>query len=465
MKIIDGYGEVEPDLWVFDNAAIYKGKEYKADKDNIVWVPGRKTDGIRTITCNQVVRVELPKKCFSLEEVIENLCKFWNQPRLVWLMLGYASATIFFRPIAELLHCFAVFFAYGPTDRGKTYLARVLTSLCGGTNIISPTGDSTAIGMKRHLSRTYSIPVVSNEFKGAINENIIRSLFDLDPHLMGIKSMDSRTLETSYHTSGLMTAKYAPREKDVVNRCIMVDLHDFYHKKDKQHKIDFINYFGKRERNAGFLKAVLKSDAQSRVINEINDMRSFIIDRIPEIESRQLECYSVVFGSLYAVGRALGLREIFEKFHFPSPNPDNLVEILQEMHYGTTELMQGNEEMTSFFELIDLLMNQGKLQYEAMVGKDKKKKKYLRIHLPSVLQEVKKEEALSGVYYKKLAVRTSRDISKILKITLGVKTDKLTSVNGRTRRHHTIYISDIKRVFGYDFTQTQRVEPEKEKKE
>lgn len=452
MKLIDGYGEIESGLWVWDNAAILDGREHKADKDNIIWLPGRNTDGIRTTTCNELLRVELPEDCDDLETIISNLCKYWQMPRLVWLMLGEACASIFFRPITAWMHCFVVCFAHGPTERGKTFWAKVLTSLCGGADIKTPSGDSTAIGLRRHLSRTFSIPVVSNEFKGAVNENIIRSLFDLDPHIMGIKSMDKRTLDTAYHSSGIMTAKYAPREKDVINRCIMVDFHNFHQKKGKEYKKEFNEYYANKRRNAGFIKAVLNSGAEKNVIREINNMKSFIIDGIPDIESRQLDCYSVIFGSLYAVGKALKLREIFEKCNFASPNPDNLIGILKELHYGTEDIMKGSEEMTTFFELTAHLMTQGRLDGMAIIGQDTQKRKdYLRIHLPSVLQEVKKEEARSGVYMKKLAERSSNDISRTLKVTLGVSTATLTTINGVSKRHHTIYLDDINRVFGCDF--------------
>jgi len=448
IKIIDGYGNVMKDLWIFDNAAIYKNDVIKADKSGLIWIDGLGVKGIRTTTSRHGTQFNVPDEYFSVEYIIEKLVEFYYEPMMIWPMIGYATATIYFKEISRKLGCFPPFLLWGPKQSGKTRYANIIKSMCGAGTLSAPSAESSIPGVRRFIARTHSFPAVMNDFQGHEREKMMCSFFDLDPFFMGKRTSDTQTTSMGFNSSGILTAIKTPEREDVISRLLMVDFHKF--EKDMTLGSEFLQFFydGVMEgKNFGFFYDMLCAEMEEDVVPTIQKVTKAFMMRLGNIDTRQQTILGIIAGAFLTACDALNLYDIFEKLEAEVPNEDNIVEVFKELAGLQTRLMSERKEMRNFFEILNGLFLRDKLEDFIKIDEDTDSRKFIAFNLSGVFPVVKREDNYTG---NNLRGITQSYVSNQLKVDFGV-TSKTGSINAKHMRLHSIYLHALKSKYGYDF--------------
>jgi len=452
IEIIDGYGNVKPNLWVADNGVIWKGEIIKADEDGISWIKNSnfEVEGFRTSTVNDIKSLDIPDELWSVKEIIERIHYLYSDTKLVWPLLGFATASIYFKKIAGTMGQFPVAYCYGEWGEGKTGWAEICASLAGGL-IPAPSGESTVKGIHRSLSRRHSIPTVLNDAGGASKEAMVCSLFDLDPYVMGRRTTDSRTKGIGYNSPGIITSTRSMEREDALSRCVIINFNSY--SKDDSKASEFRDFWTEgfeHGKNFGFLVELLKSEAEEYIIENIDltqrALAEISAERGQKISARQIQVFGVLYGAFLTACDALDLWTIFDRLNMEVPDKKSISKSFGNLSLETNELIQEQEELNKFFRYIETLYHNNRLKTILRDGFDSEGE-HIVFHLGSLISEIQKEDRMVGS--RKLQGLSYGYFKSQIERTFGVESEP-TSINGKSVRGYRIYIKQLREA-GIDF--------------
>ena len=308
IKLVDGYGEVEPGLRVFDNACIYDGKLYKADKDGITWINKGIHEGIKTTSVKSRDSLKFPEKYDTSLELVAKCAHYYNKAMVIPL-IGFATYSIFFRQVTEQYSISPILFCTGPSTRGKTLYGNICQALAGAGQYkeIMPNYRATSNALIRIACRCHSIPILLDEFRNNNDrEEMARAWFNLSPKLLAQKTNDLQTHSFEFNSPAVMASIQLPSAEDVLNRMLVVDFITFTPK-----YTDFNFFFDDcytNNKGAGFMLELVKLKADKSIIKNIEACKQEFALEIKN--PRMLLVASIIGGSYITAHKALKLDEI-----------------------------------------------------------------------------------------------------------------------------------------------------------
>lgn len=452
VKIFDGYGRVEDNLWIFDNAAIHQGKAYYADENGITWIKDGDYEGVRTVSYGQGKQLRLPNNPFGSKYIIEQLFRFYPV-NFAWIAIGYATATIFFREIVNEFGVFPILFCWGSTEKGKTFYADIIKSMTGAGMMDDPNAENTtAKGALREACRLHCMAIVLNEFKGQHKEELIRAWYNLNPQIRAKKSNDLRTEKTNFNSAGIMTNIFLPKAEDVINRLMVVDFHTFTPDVSLKTAHDKWKNEGERmkNRNAGFLVDILNSNCRDILMKAINDGMNSFIDTGKISDPRFLSTISIIGGCFVAAYRSLGMKKIFNDLGIDPPDNDSLLNVFIESVEKASSEKSASSAGYFFFEYAQNLLIKGHLKSCLRMEEDPDNSEYfIEMHVPSVLQEIK-QEARRSHGATPLDMVSARDITRVLREDFKA-THRSSTINDNRYQVYRVYTRRISEKTGIVF--------------
>jgi len=448
IKMVDGYGNLWEDYWVFDNGIIRDGIIIPSDGKGVTWLENLR-QGISTVTSNNTKQVRIPevKDIFNIDQLIENFHNFYED-KLLWLAFGFAAATFCFRTLANRLGFFPILFLHGPKQSGKTTLAELISQLCGGGLVQTPSAQSSSKGIYRTVSRNHSLSVVINEFGGVSREALIVAFYDLDPYVTAAKSTDSRTNAYDINSSCILTSINCPRREDLLSRLITVDFHSVNKKQDKLFEFTQFYHDGmQRGGNIGFLKALSALRGfPEKTWNTIQKLQKSISCNVQGVDSRQVMNLSVILGSFISVYQSLGMKEKFNELGIITPTEASVRDVFYELASTTNTLMNEQHTMRYFFEVVDSLMATRDLYNLCDIDEVENT---LIMYLPATYGKVLEKDRRTGA--DRLEGFAKGYIARQLKTDLNLDSPSTSRHAGESRRWYRIPLDDIYRIYGVEF--------------
>jgi DNA primase catalytic core len=448
IKMVDGYGNLWDDYWVFDNGIIRNGEVISSDTKGVTWLEHLRY-GVSTITSNNTKQVRIPeqKNIYSTDRLIELFHDFYED-KLIWLAFGYATATFCFRTLANRLGFFPILFLHGPKQSGKTTLAELISQLCGGGLVPTPSQNSSSKGIYRTVSQNRSMSIVLNEFQGLSRESLIVAFYDLDPYVIAAKSTDGRTISYDINSSCILTSINCPRRDDLLSRLITVDFHSVMKDQQKLHAFTQFYHDGMQMGgNIGFLKALSAENGfQERTWNTIQKLQKDITKNVQGVDSRQVMNLCVVLGSFLSAYHSLNMRSKFEELGIMTPKESNVRDIFYELASTTNTLMDEQHTMRYFFELVESLVMTRELTDLCEISEMDDE---LVMYLPATHGKVLEKDKRTGA--NRLDGFAKGYFARQLKTDLDLGSPKPSRFNGENRRWYRIPLDNIKNVYGVEF--------------
>jgi len=233
----------EDTIWI-DNEG------YKIDKTDMIFISDREIDLIKIWECfNQL---------YDMQAV---------------LIIGYAIATMFFQQYMKLEKHFPLLYVLAGSGRGKNGLTDLICSLFGLNESlvnINCAGNSTKIGVESKSLLLHNLPLVLNELTED-HFDFIKSRYDGQGSVKYNEKSSNQISERSVNGSTVITTVVEPLDKQIISRCIFVDLDSTELQKEffdkvREESVDF----------SGFMLRIIKDISFQEIMDSVCEFRKEI---------------------------------------------------------------------------------------------------------------------------------------------------------------------------------------------
>ena len=457
------YGNISPGIWLFDNGVIKDGEILRADQDGIVWMPYQGHEGIRTARQTEaededVLEQLIPEEYFSLREIIDNTLKFYPI-EMAMVMIGYAAATFCRTKIARYFSCFSHLLMKGDSDAGKTKALNLVRSWLNAAEAPTDTCDTTSKAFMRHIAAFINMPLELTEYVSKF-EGVMKNIYDQNLYSKAKNTGGNETTNPVVNTSVIFTCEHTPTGKSLINRCMILDFDEFkYDPKARGDYDEFWDQCVNERKGFGFLLELCKSDITDHILKRIKELGQALVrdKRIRKGSSRLINTYAIVFGAFSAVynlpNHRAYMRDRF-KIGGKELSLDYVIDIIAEMVRKSTQMIEGQDTLQTFFGLTNTLYNAGPLRDLIQLLPTKEVPDKVRFHLGDVFNIVIQHDNRGKQMLKNI---TMTDISKRIreKYDVVAKSDKYF---GENKSCYTLPYASLANEFHATFMPVDRID-------
>jgi len=238
---------------------------------------------------DQIIISENP---LALGKIAQQLFQLYGNKAIV--MLGFATASLFFQQFMKLKKHFPLLYLKGASGHGKSCIAELNCKLSGmdeSLYIINFAGNSTIIGSEIKAVRLNNLPIVFNEFTED-KSDLVKSRFDGHGSSKFTGKTSSNLSERPVNNPTIVTTVVNPHDKQIITRSVFVDLDEIEMKKSVFDEVraassDF----------SGFIVKIIQSLSIDILVNQVDRF----VQMIGKTEEpRILDNYSLIGGSFMA---------------------------------------------------------------------------------------------------------------------------------------------------------------------
>lgn len=221
-------GEIEPNLWLFQNGVITNGR-YVAprDADGLTWI-GRRGYEMAELEGQPRLLRDDPEAVRTLGkphlELLELLFKNQQRP-IAWLALGWGLATLFSRVLFARFKCFPILYCMGEAGSGKTTMARWLMNGFFGIDTQGKPMMSTEKSQYRLLAKRCSMAAWFDEFRETrdMSRHITAfcSVYNRQPYSRAKRTGGLETDSVPVRGSLLLGGVVPPKDDQLLSRVLL----------------------------------------------------------------------------------------------------------------------------------------------------------------------------------------------------------------------------------------------------
>lgn len=276
-----GFGQVTPDIFHLGNKVIINGK-ISGFKDTI-WI------GDRGFSLNKTDKIKVTKRNDEFKYIWNYFYGLYGMQAI--LILGFAVATLFFQQFLKERDFFPLLYIRAASGRGKSCLAQLICSLFGLNDslaTINCAGNSTKVGIEEKSLLLNNLPLVLNE---ATEEDFsyLKSRYDGQGSVKYHPDKPGSILERSVNGSTIITTVVKPFDKQIISRCVFIDLDQIQMEKELFDKVR-----AKLEDLSVFAPVLLKQLSFKDILNEVDKCRDKY--KLDIKEPRILDNYNLLAG-------------------------------------------------------------------------------------------------------------------------------------------------------------------------
>jgi hypothetical protein len=216
-------------------------------------------------------KIQVSANPFSPDVIWGKMFKLYGMDAV--LLTGFATATCFFKTIMKKHGSFPPLFVQGGSGRGKTRIAEFCTYMFGldpsySTINISTTATKPGIETKSLLFN--NLPIIFNELDDD-HFKIFKSRYDGQGSVKFDENSSNNLKERSVNGSTIVTTVVKPYDKQIISRCIFVDMDQIEMKKSL-----FDDVLKQAERLSGFIVSVLHNIKSEMVLTVFDQLKQEI---------------------------------------------------------------------------------------------------------------------------------------------------------------------------------------------
>ncbi|MDP8269193.1 MAG: hypothetical protein P9L97_10735 [Candidatus Tenebribacter davisii] len=260
---IPGFGMISENIFNLGNK-IMLNRELR-DHEETVWID------------NNGFKIDKTDLVFISEKEID-LIKIWEYFFQLYgmqavLIIGYAIATMFFQQYMKLEKHFPLLYVLAGSGRGKNGLTDLICSLFGLNESlvnVNCAGNSTKIGVESKSLLLHNLPLLLNELT-VDHFDFIKSRYDGQGSVKYNEKSSNQISERSVNGSTVITTVVEPLDKQIISRCIFVDLDSTELQKEffdkvREESVDF----------SGFMLRIIKGISFQEIMNSVCEFRKEI---------------------------------------------------------------------------------------------------------------------------------------------------------------------------------------------
>jgi hypothetical protein len=218
-----GFGKVSDNIWHLGNKVIVDGKleEYNP----IVW------NGNLGHKLQATDYLSLSDEKFDLKGIWDFFYDLYGMKAV--LVIGFALATLYYQEYLNAKKHFPLLYIRAGSGRGKNGLAGLICSLFGMSEAlayVNCASNATKIGTESKSLLLNNLPLVLDELSEE-QFPYIKSRFDGQGSVKFHQNSPNDILERTVNGSTIITTVVEPKDKQIISRCVFVDLDDIKLKK------------------------------------------------------------------------------------------------------------------------------------------------------------------------------------------------------------------------------------------
>lgn len=387
------YGNIQDDIWLFDNGLLNGDTIIRADQDGIIWFPIRGAEGIRTphgtdLEQEQIKAQLIPDEWFDFKHLVDRFLYFYPMD-MVMVMLGYMAATFCRTPISRRFRAFPHVLLKGESEQGKSKTVNLMRGLLNAGYAPTDTCDSTSKAFQRHIASFINLPLELTEYDRKF-EGAMKNIYDQNLYSKAQKTQGHETLDPTVNTAVVMTSEHTPSGKSLLNRCLILDFDKFKYDFNKREEYDdFWDECVTNRKGFGFLLELAGSGIRDEILERISMMGRAIVKgkQVGKGSHRLINTYAIVFGGFSALYNMPKHNE-FMKSRFRVDGKelelDSVLDIINRMVDNNRSMIEGQDTLQTFFGIFNMLYNTGRLKDMVQVLPDTASPQKVRFHLNDI---------------------------------------------------------------------------------
>jgi len=290
-----GFGRINDSIYNLGNKLLVNGD--LRDHQKQIWL------GQSGYMLDKTDMINISDKKIELLEIWKSLYGLYEMQAI--LVVGFGIATLFFQQYMERKKHFPLLYILAASGRGKNGLSDLICSLFGLNESlvnINCVSNSTKIGMESKSLLLHNLPLVLNE----VSEDqfdFIKSRFDGQGSVKYKDNNTNNIEERSVNGSTIVTTVVDPLDKQIVSRCIFINL-DI----TELNKELFDSVRDKSVNFSSFIIKVLQSMSFEDILEDVENFRKNIKSKIAQ--PRIVENYSLIGGCFNAFRKLIEDSEV-----------------------------------------------------------------------------------------------------------------------------------------------------------
>ncbi len=326
VKKLEGFGKV--DKRIYNSGNIIIADDNIMSYKEIIWL------GKDGFLVNHTNDMHVDLKGYDMKKIWKKFHGIYDYEAL--LIIGFAVAGCFFKPIIDHFGSFPIFFLTGESGSGKSALAELIARLYGAKSILATVNcetKSTTRGIEQKSLMLKNLPLILDEMSVEFF-HIIKSRHDGQGSIIKGRFGSSGYLEKTVNGSTIVTSEVMPFDYHVISRCIFFNLDDI-----KKNKHEFDRFYTNSMRLSRFAVDIIKRVKPDLIIKEIERFRKRFIGT--ERMSRVIDNYSLIGGALNSLIKTFpqGIFPSEEKiFKYLNTEMEKVEKFMDPLHYFLQEL-------------------------------------------------------------------------------------------------------------------------------
>jgi len=254
----NGFGRITDRIVHLGNKIIVDGKPI--DFKNPIWLENN------GFTIEKTDLIKIADDTIDLDEIWNYFFRLYGMKAV--LVIGYAVVTLFTQEHLKEKKHFPILYILAASGKGKGGLAELICALFGMNEslaIINCAGNSTPVGIETKSMLLNDLPIVLNE-ASEDNFDYIKGRYDGQGSVKFKDDKSNSISERSVNGSTIVTTVIEPQDKQIISRCIFVDLDSI-----DPNKALFDEAREKSGKFSGFAVKVLESATFEDILNHSKD--------------------------------------------------------------------------------------------------------------------------------------------------------------------------------------------------
>lgn len=284
-----GFGKIVDGIYNLGNMIIVNS-ELNDFKDTI-WL------GSKGYCLSKTDMISINPNPLQLSEIWDSFYELYGMQAV--LILGYATATLFFQQYMEAQKHFPLFYIQAGSGRGKSGLSELIMCLFG---IKEPLADvncasnSTKIGIESKAGLLNNLPLFLNEL--TVKEfDYIKSRYDGQGSVKYSESQAGNISERPVKGSTIITTVVEPTDKQIISRCVFINLDD-----NKMNKKAFDTARKESIKYSQFIIDLVRKIPFPEILAQVDEYRSELSNA--DVQPRIRDNYALI-GGCFEVFRSI----------------------------------------------------------------------------------------------------------------------------------------------------------------
>ncbi len=211
-----GFGSVHQKIFNLGNKVLLDGK--LQEFQGTVWL------GKNGYSLFEADMINISDDKMGLSKIWDYFYQLYGMQAV--LIIGFSIATLFFQQYMQKRKHFPLLYILAPSGQGKGGLSELICRLFGldqSLSYVNCAGNATNIGIESKSLLLNNLPLVLNELSEK-QFNLIKSRYDGQGSVKYHDKNSNNILERSVNGSSIVTTVVNPHDKQVISRCIFIDL-------------------------------------------------------------------------------------------------------------------------------------------------------------------------------------------------------------------------------------------------